>query len=375
MVPPGRQRPFPAWIIVLLAAVVASSLAGCGGGRGDNGPGPAVQRSEPAGEPRAVRLGFGVLPAELTTEAYRQAFATAAQYADVVRIQRPPPWEDFLPGGHISTQTEDTTRLETSLLAQYRDLKRFYAIDPTDAAVRRTRPANLPASIDPNEGFNSPALREAFLKYTAYIAKSYQPDYLALGVEINMLADRRPDQFEAFVTLYHEAYRVAKDASPKTKVFPTFQLEDLEGRLDAVHPPHWDVLENFRGVIDVLAVSTYPYLADLGAAGGLPPDYYTQLKTRFTGEIMVAETAYPSAQVEGRGVIGSEEDQRGYLTSLLRDAEASGIGTVIWVAPLDPAFATTGNATVFRDVGLRKSDGSNKLAWSVWEEWARRPLK
>ena len=373
--PPGRQRPSPAYSIVLLTAVVASLFSACGGGDGDGQPGPAIQRGAPAGEPRAVRLGFGVLPAELTAESYRRSFATAAQYAEVVRIQRAPPWEDFLPGGKISTQTADTTRLETSLLAQYRSLKRFYAIDPTDPAVRRTRPVNLPPSIDPDEGFNSPALREAFIKYTAYIAKSYQPDYLALGVEVNMLADRRPGQFEAFVTLYREAYKAAKDASPKTKVFPTFQLEDLEGTLDAVHPPHWEVLENFRGVIDVLAVSTYPYLGELRAAADVPADYYTQLKTRFTGEIMIAETAYPSAQVEGRGVVGSEEDQLAYLTRLLSEADASGIGTVIWLAPLDPGFATAGNATIFRDTGLRKSDGSNKLAWPAWEEWARRPLK
>jgi hypothetical protein len=29
---------------------------------------------------------------------------------------------------------------------------------------------------------------------------------------------------------------------------------------------------------------------------------------------------------------------------------------------------------VFRDIGLRKGDGSNKAAWTTWEIWALRPL-
>jgi hypothetical protein len=315
------------------------------------------------------------MPAELTSQAYKQSFAIAAQYGEIVRIQRVPPWEDFMPGGQISRQTEETTRLETALLKQYRTLKRFYAIDPTDPAVRRSRVANLPASIDPREGFESAALRTAFIAYATYIAKNYQPDYLAIGVEINMLAERTPRQFEAFVSLYRETYAQVKSASPRTKVFPTFQLDDLEGALDMIHPPHWELLDNFRGVMDVLAISTYPYLGELRAASSIREDYYTQLQSRFAGEIMIAETAYPSAQVEGKGVIGTEEDQRAYLARLLEEAEANRIGSVIWLAPLDPAYASTGNASVFRDTGLRKSDGGNKLAWTTWEEWAHRPVK
>jgi hypothetical protein len=349
-------------------------VSGCGGD-GDSRPGPVVSRPSPVGEPRSVMLGFGVIPSERTSEAYRQAFATTARYGEIVRIQRAPPWEDFLPGGQISKETRETTELETALLDQYSNLKRFYAIDPTDAALRRGRLVNLPAGIDPEVGFESGPLRAAFLAYVAYIAKNYKPDYLAIGVEVNMLAERSRAQFEAFVSLYREAYTLAKETSPATKVFPTFQLEAIEGVLDLVHSPDWAALEPFRGAMDVLAVSSYPYLGDVGLAGAIREAYYTQLTTRFSGEVIIAETAYPSAPVEGKGVSGTPEDQAAFLGRLLDDAEESGIAAVIWLTALDPAFATEGNAAVFRDVGLRKSDGANKLAWEIWEEWASRPLK
>ncbi len=357
-----------------------AGLTGCnqtsGGGEGsETFLGPTVTRPEPAGEPRGVRLGFSTLPPQRTMEAYIGSFATAAQYADIVLIQRAPPWEDFLPGGSISQETTDNTLTEKSLLKQYDDLSLFYAIDPTDGAVQRTRIANLPPAVSQETGFNDGKLKDAFIAYVTYVARNYKPEYLALGVEVNMLYDRNPAQFEAFLALYKEAYAQAKATSPDTKVFPTFQLEDLEGNFGRVHPPQWEVLDVFEGYMDVLAISTYPYRTELRSASELRPDYYGQLRTRWDGEIIISETAYASAPVEGQISIGSEEDQQVFLQRILSDAEEYEFAAVIWFAALDPAFASQGSALVFRDIGLRRSDGSNKLAWSTWEEWSRRPLK
>ena len=338
------------------------------------GPGPVVTRPEAAGEPRAMQLAFSSLPAERTSESYIQAFATAAQYADAVLVQRVPPWEDFMPGGQVSKQTADSTRLETALLDQYEGLQLFYAIDPTDGVVQRSRLANLPPQIDPQQGFADKRVRDAFLAYAAYVATNYEPEYLALGVEVNMTFERAPEQFEAFFTLYAEAYDVVKGNSPKTKVFPTFQLEDLEGAFGLVHPPRWELIQRFEGRMDLLAISTYPFLGEAKSASDVRADYYSQLKQHWDGPIIISETGYPSAPVEGRATVGTEADQQAYLQRVLKDANELGLEMVVWFAALDPAFAASGTTAVFKDIGLRKSDGSNKLAWTTWEEWARRPF-
>jgi len=361
--------------MIVVLALALCLLGACGNGSSSGSlPGPTVTRPTPSGDLRTVRLGLSTLPPEETNDAVIGAFATIAQYADVALIQRPPPWADFLPGAQVSAATTETTRFETTLLDQYKGLKRFYAIDPTDSVVQRARIANLPSSIDPQAGFNDPSLRAAFLSYTAYVVKNYKPDYLALGVEINMLYERAPAQFDAFVSLYKEAYDVAKAASPKTKVFPTFQLEDLEGMFGDIHPPHWEVIDRFRGKMDALGISTYPFLAGIRSSADLPADYYSQLKDHYSGEILVAEAGYASAPVEGQVNVGTEEDQQAFVVRLLNDAQANGFSLVVWYAALDPVFATRGAESVFKDIGLRKSDGSNKLAWGTWEEWARRPL-
>jgi exo-beta-1,3-glucanase (GH17 family) len=99
------------------------------------------------------------------------------------------------------------------------------------------------------------------------------------------------------------------------------------------------------------------------------------LKQRWEGEIIISETGYPSAPVEGRVTVGTEADQQAYVQRLLEDTNSLGVSMVVWFAALDPAFASSGATAVFKDIGLRKSDGSNKLGWATWEEWARRPLE
>jgi hypothetical protein len=373
----GTRPPLPAAAIVAALCVLVWSIGGAcvGGGDDSKGPGPAVTRAQSQGDPRHVRIGFTSLGPERTADAYASTFAIAAQYGEVIAIPRTPPWEDFLPGGHVSETTASTTRFETALLDQYKDLQRFFAIDPTDGVLQRSRVANLPSTIDPGAGFTDPGLRQAFLSYVSYVIANYKPEYLVIGVEINMLAERSPEQFEAFLSLYKQAYTNAKAANPKMKVFPTFQYEDLLGTFGTAHLPHWELLENFRGSMDVFAVTSYPYLAGLKSAGELPPNYFQDLRTHWPGEIVIAETAQPSATVDGQPVFGTQEDQAAYLDRVLGDAEKNKFSMVIWLAARDPAFATSGPGVTFKDTGLRRNDGANKIGWAIWEEWARRPFQ
>ena len=366
-----RSRLFPATLIV--AALIAAACAGSGEPEAP-APGPEVSRPESQGAPRALRLGLGAQPAEETRAAYVNAFAGAGRHAELVSIARVPPWEEFLPGAEVSEETHALMRLERGLARQY-GLALLFAIDPTDGAVQRTRIAGLPDALHPEQGFLREDVREALVAYAIYVVTNYEPEYLAVGVEINMLRARSPEQFEGFLDAYVRVYDAVKGIRPATRVFPTFQLEDLLGRLTQEHEPQWEALEAFGARLDVLAVSTYPYLASsIRLVREIPADYYSQLRTRFAGEILVSEAGYASAGIEGHSWVGSEREQEQFLRRLLEDAEANAFSAVVWVAERDPARSRQGGAAVLNDVGLRASDGTAKLAWAVWREWAQRPL-
>ena len=355
--------------------VAALLVAACNGSKDAEEPaGPDVTRPEPRGPVRELRLGLGVQPWEDTRSAHIDTFATAAQHAELVSIARVPPWEDFFPGAEVSEETHALMRLERDLLRQY-DLSLLFAIDPTDGAVQRTRVAGLPEGGDAEAGFLREDVQEALVAYAIYVVTNYEPEYLAVGVEINMLRARAPGQFVGFLKAYAKVYDAVKSIRPGTKVFPTFQLEDLLGKLTQEHPPQWGAIDAFGGRIDALAFSTYPYLSSsVRLVREIPEDYYAQLRERFTGEILISEAGYASATIEGHSWVGSEREQEEFLNLLLDQAQANGFSAVVWGAERDPAQSRQGGAAVLNDVGLRYSDGSDKLAWAVWQEWARRPL-
>jgi hypothetical protein len=352
------------------------AFTGCRGATADPTPGPTVVRPSPEGDPRHFAMGFSTMPAEETVPSYISAFATAARYGELVMIDRAPPWEEFFPNRQPSDATNSTTRLEADLLRQYDGLSLIFAIDPTDPLVQRERVANLPASVSPGEGFANVDLRNAFVAYAGYVVRNYHPKYLVLGVEINMLRNRNPDQFQQFVSLYNETYDSIKASHPDVKIFPTFQLEDLLGSLGDVHAPQWEVLDAFRGRMDVLAFSSYPYLAGIRTAAELHEDYYSQIAQQgFDGEIMLLDAGYPSAPIAGERISGTEADQDAFLQRILSDAEAAGFSGLVWRAALDPQYANAGQLAVFKSIGLRQGDGTNKQAWNTWETWSLRPYE
>ncbi len=361
-------RLFPA--ILIVAALLASACQDSGDS-GDPAPGPEVVRPAPRGAPRELRLGLGVQPSVETPDAYVNAFASAARHADLVSVARVPPWEEFFPGARISEDTHALMRLERDLVSQY-GLSLLFAIDPTDGLAQRSRIAGLAGE---GGGFLRADVRAALVAYGVYVATNYNPDYLAVGVEINMLWSRSPEQFQGFLQAYIQLYDAVKTIRPNIRIFPTFQLEDLLGELTQRRPPQWEALDAFGDRIDALAISTYPYLSSsIRLVREIPEDYYRQLRERYPGEILISEAGYASATIEGHSWVGSQREQEQFLDRLLTDAEAYGFHTVVWAAERDPAQSRQGGAAVLNDIGLRFSDGSNKLAWTLWTEWARRPL-
>ena len=347
-------------------------------------------RSE-AGPARPYRLGFSALPAELSDAAYLDAFDLAANYGEVLLLQRPPSWADFLPGAVLSEALRDATIAERSAVAE-RGLLLMLALDPFDAADRG-RLAALPPGFE-GESLAHPDLRQAFIAEAKYIALNYRPAYLVLGTEVNVAFERNPDGYEAFVDAYREAYQAVKAASPETLVLVSFQYEQLLGLIpwEPPHVPRWELVDDFTGANDLFAITTYPSFA-FAVARKVPPLYYSQIGDHVQGPLAVVSAGYASAAGR-RGVQGplavvsagyasaagreglnssTPAEQRRFLQRLLRDADELGVTLLVWFAGRDPAFVTEPPFDLLASIGLRTADDRPKEAWPAWAEAAARP--
>jgi hypothetical protein len=354
----------------LLAAIMIGAtvlISACGHGAA------ATKRDASSGPPRNFMMGFSTVPRELNADAYADTFDLAAKNGEMVLIQRTPPWSDFVPGASISADTGETTASEKKKIAD-KNLKVFFAIDPTDGSTGRDRLADLPPSLS-GKNFADPAIRAAFISYAEYVAVNYKPAYMALGVEMNLYYEKNKNDFNNFKTLYAQAYDEVKKVSPDTQVTVTFQYEDLQGLLPTSdeHFPDWQLVRAFDPKLDLVAISTYPSFA-YASASAIPPDYYSQLAAFTDKPIAIAEMGYASATGGQHLNDGTEQDQQAYLTRVLKDATQLHMPFVVWFAAWDPSFAKDSPYSVFEHIGLLRSDSTPKPAWQTWVTAARRPF-
>ncbi len=360
-----------------LAVAGLALLAACGA---DSNPPPtptedaasaeaAAQQQPPvrSGEPRSFAMGFLALPADLTESAYVDAFDAAARDGDLIMIQRHVPWPELAPGATLSEETRVTIETELALL-QERNLDLLFAIDPWNP-TNRGRLAGDP----PGDGFNDPAVVDAYLAYVELILERYHPRWIALAVDIDQFAAARPDQLEAFQLAYTRAYRLVKERAPETLAFPTFQLEDLQGLLPwgVPHDPQWGLLIRFRSVLDVLAVSSFPSFI-FPFQADIPPEYFSRLES-FGKPVAIVPSGYASEPGRNGVTFGTASGQRVFVERLLREAQLLQWELVVWVAPRDPGFAAAAPFDLINRMGLRDRNGDPKPAQLAWSAVASRP--
>ncbi|RLT43332.1 MAG: hypothetical protein DWI58_04295 [Chloroflexi bacterium] len=369
---PQRPRFTPHAARVLLAVTLIGLALLSSACRVQQVGGSSFARRAPTGEgdPRAYRLGFSDTPWARTELATRQTYDLAANYGEVIMVQRPPNWADFVPGAHPSDGTRDQL-LAVRDAAKSRGLIVAMVIDPFDP-LSRDRLQQLPTSYAGKDLTNAD-LRQAFVQESVFIAKNLRPAYLGLGNEVNSTFERNPGTYLAFVTAYKEAYDAVKAVSPDTQVFVSFQYEELLGVIPDLppHPPRWQLLKDYAGKMDLFGITSFPSFA-YNVARKVPPTYYTSIKEQTTLPIAFVSTGYASGP--GRDNLNSSTpaEQRRYLQRLFEDADVLGSPLVVWFAERDLSFATAPPYDLLASLGLRNIGDKPKESWPLWEAAANR---
>ncbi len=227
--------------------------------------------------------------------------------------------------------------------------------------------------------------KTAKLKYKQVAIKicdSFNPEYLALAIEANTYYLKHPKDFEHFITLYKDIYDTIK-TNPnysRTKVFVTFQLENMKGLGTAVGlpgKPQWEILNMFDGKLDLLAFTSYPEV-EYSTPEEMPADYYSDIYNNIPANLQDKKIAFSGIGWNSENLIPVTGGKNSYRTQvyfidrfahLINSLKDSGkIEFVAWTMMHD--LKDTDDFHPMRTVGLRNSLGKPKdVNDSVWKMW------
>ncbi len=202
--------------------------------------------------------------------------------------------------------------------------------------------------------------KNLYKESTITFVETYKPAYFGMGVEINIFAEKNPDEFSNFVQFYNELYEAIKTSSPSTKVFTVFQLEAMHGLSTweiEEHSQSWEMIDIFRS--DLAAFTTYPGLVYKDPTM-IPEDHYSEIAKHTSKPVAFLEIGWHSEAYPPNWE-SSETEQAEFVETFFRLTEDLDTEIMIWSFMFDQETFKP-----FDSMGLINNNGTAKAAWDVW---------
>lgn len=332
---------------------------------------------------RPFRMGFTGFVYDQTPEAVAATRQFTREHGDIIAHQlEGVPWAEALSGAPFPAKLLEewaNKKLGTPPGGQV-----YLALSPGRGDLKLADHAQpLPAELQ-GKTYDDPVVQRAYLAYCRRSLEFFQPDYLAIGIEVNEIRLAGPEAWRAYTNLHQRVYAALKQEHPHLPIFASFALHSLFRR-GGVMPRELKTLLPWN---DVVAVSYYPFflpdadrfralawLFEEFDAAGKP---YAFVETNDGAEplalpgmgVVIAGT--PERQLEYHRRLFEEATKRQFLFLIEfvhRDYDA------LWerIARDTPEFFKA-----WRDCGLLDEQGFKRPAWFLWQRyfalpWRREP--
>lgn len=197
-------------------------------------------------------------------------------------------------------------------------------------------------------------------------AQRYKPGYMALGIEVNLLHESAPADYQAFAALFNATRAAVKEASPGTAVFTIFQLEKMKGLdgglfggVNDTSKAEWSLLGDFASA-DLVGFTTYPGLV-YHDPSSIPGGYYAEIADHTDKPIAFTEVGWQSQGLQGWP--NSEASQAAFVGAFFNLTKGLDMAVVVWAFAYDQAAPAP-----FGSMGLFTGEGTAKAAWQAWTE-------
>lgn len=339
-------------------------------------------------ESRPFYMGVTPWPYDFTAEAQQYTYETIGAHTDLVahHFDEGIPWPEALAGepyhpsvrGAIDTRVGHLQEVErvylaiTPLSGGRDSLAGYWAEDGSMA-----RPGEWA-----DKDFDDPDVIAAYTNFARYMISRFNPDYMAYGIEVNLLAEKDPAAFQKYLVLAEQVYQTLKEEYPGLPLFLTIHIETfISNRVGQE-----EIIRQLLPFSDYVAVSSYPFVEQANP-GELPQDWFSQMQDLAPDKpFAVAETGYIAQDLVlaqyGVEIQGRDEWQADYVRFLFDKANELQAEFVIWFVSRDYDLAwervKAGVDEIFklwRDTGLLDGDGNVRPSLQIWDEWLGLPVR
>ena len=341
---------------------------------------------------RNFLMGFTPWPYDATQEAVDWTYATIFSQGDIIshHMEEGVQWQESYE--NTDFPQEFMNEIHSRMSKDYSNHSILLSLNPLNMernslALNRGASEAMPlAEPWDTYSFSSTKVKVAYEQYATRMITYFNPDYLILGVEVNLLLRNSPEQWDAYVELHSYVYQKIKDLYPELQIgvsvfcvpyFPEWSSEDnLQVQFEG--------LEDITPYIDFLAYSVHPFMSAL-LTDTFPNDYFARLFQYTTKPIAISESSYPAQewQTTQEPILtwkGTQTKQEAFLSHMLSAAHEHQSLFVIWfsVRDFDALWNGVMNqdpiALVWRDTGLFDENGVPRNAQTVWNNWLQKKL-
>lgn len=325
---------------------------------------PATQPSKQSTS-QCPQLGFAFYPGAVISSNAKHYVDVYKEHANLLLLHfgDSVPWELLARCDDLATCTLDDSDLNNAL-TQYKAVitslqqqahafpgKTYLAISPLNnernGVATTTDGERALGYTAPADNFADDTVHKLYKKYADYLIRTFKPDYFSQGIEFNMYATARPDDFTNLVELL-------KETKTAQSIGPTIQWEFFKRDYDTNNETLRAVLASWHDLGTGYAISTYPHIF----GQPLEEHHYDFASYGFdlTKPLFISEAGAPNHQQQ---IILDQLftlNLQGVIWFFLEDADA-------WTATLPDEYPYT----AFKNIGLIDDTGEPHAGLAMWD--------
>jgi hypothetical protein len=325
-------------------------------------PGPAPA---PVTAPIAVRrFKTGATPnapANYSERAYAECIDSIAAANEVLNVFFHVKW-CALTGADVAWSHR--RELDGVRLGKQRGLDIVLTMDFTHTSAESVGHINPLPNGTPVGTLNDPQVVRAYEQELFALCSLAAPQYVMVGIEVDIFHDKHPQEWNAYVTMFKEISDTLTRRYPGIHVTAYFTLTWLvnpDGSINNAHRNDWRML---LPQLPSMAFSMYP-----GTFGTNPddlaPGYFTRAREVAPElPILIPEFGVPG----GTDAALSEDRQAQILSRIFTELETTKTELACWYAMYDQTYlgAPDWFVNAFNRLGVLTQDRTPKKTWAVW---------